>query len=69
MAPAVDLIKHEFKDKKIGVIVPIYRKATNLRKRCHFYGEVRKKTLESSQLPDKVTGPTKYVLKRPTEWT
>lgn len=70
LVPAVREVKNVFPDKKIGLITPIGRSSKELQKLCDFRKKMKKKQLETSQLPNIVTiDSTKgIIVQRPSSW-
>ena len=71
LIPAVDAVKLSFPRKKVGLIIPIGKRAEELKQACDFHMKMKEHHLRTSQLPDKIildpkTGST---LQRPSTWT
>ncbi len=67
LIPSISAVKTTFPHKKIGVIIPIGRRAEALKDTCDFHMKLKEKHLLSSMLPDAIDmGETK--LYRPSSW-
>lgn len=68
LIPAIDSIKTCFPEKKVGVVVPIARRAKELTKAAHFRRKMKLQHLKTSQL-DRIFVTTRgMVLECPPEW-
>lgn len=70
LIPAIDGIKKIFPAKEIGLVIPIGRRANELKNVCDFHMKMKEKHLRSSQFPDSIViDPAKnVVLNRPPTW-
>ena len=68
LIPPIREIKSHFPEKRIIVAFPPGRHNVSLQKIAHASFIIGRKKLLDSQLPDKVTKPNGYVLRRPPEW-
>lgn len=68
--PAVKAIKKTFPLKKIGLLIPIGRRAEELKEECDFHMKMKEKHLRDSQFPDKIIidHETNFSLERPPTW-
>jgi uncharacterized LabA/DUF88 family protein len=69
LIPAIQAVKEAFPGKKIGVLFPIDRWATELKDVCDFWRKIERKDLARSQFPNEVRLPSGVVLTRPSTWT
>lgn len=70
LVPPIKVVRKLFGHKKIYVSFPPERFATSLQQSCHkLVDSVHGGNLSVCQLPEEVTLPSKYVLRRPVEWT
>ncbi len=67
LIPALEAIKSTFPDKQIVVVIPIGRKAEELKQVAHAHMKLKVKHLESCQLEDKIRVDN-LVLARPSSW-
>jgi uncharacterized LabA/DUF88 family protein len=69
LVPPIRAIRRLFPQKRVIVAFPPARYSINLKNIAHGYFYIDEATLGESQLPDEVTKPGGYVLKRPASWT
>lgn len=68
LIPSIEAVKSTFPAKKIGVIIPIGRRAELLKNTCDFYMKMKEKHLSASMLPDEMDiGDGKKII-RPDYW-
>jgi len=68
LIPSIDAVKSAFPHKKIGVIIPIYRSAEQLKQTCDFHMKMKEKHLQASMLPDIIDLGKGNKLERPARW-
>lgn len=68
LIPSIEAVKSAFPNKQIGVIIPIYRSAEQLKQTCDFYMKMKEKHLQSSMLPDVIDLGKGKKLERPQSW-
>jgi len=68
IVPAIEVMRTEFPQKKLGVVAPIGRKARELEKAAHFKAPMTEDTLRKNQLPDRVELEDGTVLTCPERW-
>lgn len=70
LIPAIEGIKKIFPAKEIGLVIPIGRRANELKDVYDFHMKMKEKHLRSSQFPDSIViDPVKnVVLNRPPTW-
>ena len=68
LIPAIQAIKSTFPNKKIGVVIPIGRRAEELKLATDFHAKIKEKHLKSCQVDDKIRLDGGHVLKRPQSW-
>lgn len=68
LIPSIEAVKSAFPHKKIGVIIPIYRSAEQLKLTCDFYMKMKEKHLRASMLPDIIDLGKGKKLIRPSTW-
>jgi len=68
LIPAIQAIKSTFPDKKIGVIIPIGRRAEELKLVTDFHAKIKEKHLKTCQFDDEIRLDGGRVLKRPSSW-
>jgi len=68
--PAIKAIKETFPIKKIGVVIPIGRRAEEIKNECDFHMKMKEKHLRDSQFPDKIIVDLEnnLFLDRPLSW-
>ena len=57
-----------FPDKQIGIVIPIGRRAEELKQVADFHRKVKEKHLATCQFDNEIKVDDKYVLKRPNNW-
>lgn len=67
LIPAIRAVKETFSAKTIGVVIPIGRRAEALKQAAHFHMKMKRKHLETCQLPDQINLDGK-VITRPETW-
>jgi uncharacterized LabA/DUF88 family protein len=68
LIPAIEEVKKTFPTKKIGVAIPIGRRAEELKQVTDFHRKVKPKHLESCQFDDEITIDHDIKLHRPYSW-
>jgi len=68
LVPAIQVVKDVFPQKKLGVLFPIDRWASELKAACDFWRKVEKRDLAKSQFPEQVRLSSGIVLTRPPSW-
>lgn len=66
--PAIETVKDLYPTKKIGVLFPIDRWASELKAACHFWRKIQKKDLSKSQFPNPIILPGGVTLHKPLSW-
>jgi len=69
LIPAIEAIKKTFPAKQIGVVIPISRRAEELKQVADFHRKVKQKHLQTCQFDDTITIDQNTVLQRPSSWT
>ena len=69
LVPPIRAIRRLFPKKRVIVAFPPGRHSINLQNVAHGHFYIDEATLGQSQLPDEVTKPDGYVLKRPASWS
>lgn len=69
LVSAIHMVKNTFPKKKIGVLFPIGRWASELNTACDFVRKIEEKHLRKCQLPDTVILSSGIALTRPRRWT
>lgn len=68
LVPAISSLRSNFPHKRIGVVIPIGRRAEELKNIAHFHMKLKEKHLKSSEFDDVIDiGNNKY-LTRPQNW-
>ena len=67
LIPAIKAIKKTFPTKQIGVVIPISRRAEELKQITDFHKKVKQKHLQTCQFEDVITIDD-TVLRRPPSW-
>lgn len=67
MKPAVELIKKLCPTKRLGLIIPPYQKAADLKSSVDFYKKIRRKHLIKALFPEEIKTEDR-VLKAPMGW-
>jgi len=68
IVPAIRAVRDIFVTKPIGVVVPIARRAEELKQECNFHFRMKERHLARSQLPEVVDGGAFGELRRPKSW-
>jgi len=68
LIPAIEGIKKTFPTKKIGIAIPIGRRAEELKQVTDFHRKVKPKHLTTCQFDDIITIDANTSLQRPTSW-
>lgn len=68
LVPPIRAVRQHFPGKRIIVAFPPQRASKELRKAAHAHLTIGHGTLGKSQLPDEITKPDGFVLKRPGVW-
>lgn len=68
LVPSIQAVKATFPAKRIGVVIPIGRRAEELKGICDFHIKMREKHLRDSQFPDQVDLGNGEILSRPLSW-
>jgi len=64
----IRLVRERFPQKRLIVAFPPKRRSDQLRRAAHGYIVIGADSLRQSLLPNEITAPTGFVLKRPKEW-
>jgi len=68
LIPSILAIKESFPDKEIGVIIPIKKRAFELKSVCDFHIKMKEKHLKEHQFPDEIILPDNSSISRPQNW-
>ncbi len=68
LIPAIQAVKRTFPIKRIGIVIPIGRRAEELKKVADFHSKVKQKHLKTCQFNDVITLNNNHTLKRPDSW-
>lgn len=68
LIPAIQAIKATFPNKKLGVVIPIGRRAEELKLVTDFHAKIKEKHLRTCQFKDEIQIDGDHVLKRPPSW-
>lgn len=68
ITPAVHSVKHIFPSKRIEVVIPLNRKAEEIKKSYDRFHHLKIEHLESSLLPPEISISDRKIIKRPPEW-
>jgi uncharacterized LabA/DUF88 family protein len=70
IVPAILAIKESFPAKRIGVGIPIGRKAEDIKNACDFHMKIKEEHLRNSQFPDSIitNSEKNLTIKRPASW-
>lgn len=68
LIPAIQEIKQTFPNKRFGVIIPISRRADNLKNACDFYMKLKEKHLRASRLENEIDLGNGKKLICPSNW-
>lgn len=68
LIPAIEAVKKTFPAKEINIVIPIGRRAEELKQVVDAHMKLKKKHLETCQFDDIVTIDSTHQLKRPNSW-
>lgn len=68
LIPAIDAVKRSFPSKQIGVVIPIGRRAEELKQVADFHRKVKLKHLKTCQFEDVINIGEGIKLERPAHW-
>lgn len=68
LLPAIEAVKITFPSKKIGIVIPIGRRAEELKQVADFHRKVKLKHLATCQFDDTLVIDTNTSLNRPANW-
>lgn len=70
IVPAIRAVKETFPKKRIGLVVPIGRRADEMKSVCDFHTKIKETHLISSQFPDRIVVDSEknIFLDRPSTW-
>jgi uncharacterized LabA/DUF88 family protein len=68
LIPAINAVKMTFPSKQIGIVIPIGRRAEELKKAADFHKKLKQKHLETCQFDDTINIDKIHILKRPNTW-
>lgn len=68
LIPAIETVKTNFPNKRIGIIVPLGRKAKELKEISDFHMKIKEKHLNSCQFDDIISIGPNMQLHRPSVW-
>jgi uncharacterized LabA/DUF88 family protein len=69
LIPVIELIKKDFKEKKVGFILPPNRASKIIREKADFTRKVKIDVLDKFQLPNKIVISKYKTIYRPDKWT
>ena len=69
LVPAIGGVRRSFPAKRLGVLFPIDRWATELKDVCHFWRKIKRSDLNASQFPNQITLSSGPIISRPPTWT
>ena len=68
LIPAIEAIKSSYPLKRIGIVIPIGRRAEELKNVSDFYHKIKEKHLSSCQFPDKIEISGSQFILKPPSW-
>jgi uncharacterized LabA/DUF88 family protein len=68
LLPAIDGLRATFPGKEIGVVIPIGRRAEDLKASCDFHMKMKEKHLRSSLFPETINFGTGQKISCPPTW-
>lgn len=68
LIPAIQAVKSTFPAKRIGLVIPIGRRAEELKQKVDFHMKLKEKHLSTSQFADEITIDGGIKLTRPATW-
>lgn len=68
LIPAIQAVKLHHPQKSIGIYFPPHRHSMELKRHADFSGVIGEIKLRDNQLPEHITKPNGYVLKKPSKW-
>lgn len=68
LIPAVEAVKKTFPNKQIGIVIPIGRRAEELKQVADFHIKLKERHLKTCQFDDIIKLDHQQMLKRPVTW-
>lgn len=68
LIPAVEAAKKTFPNKQVGIVIPIGRRAEELKQVADFHIKLKERHLQTCQFNETINIDSKQVLKRPDTW-
>ena len=68
LIPAVEAVQKTFPSKQVGIVIPIRRRAEELKQVADFYIKLKERHLETCQFDDVIKIDHQQILKRPETW-
>ena len=68
LIPAIQAVKSTFPAKRMGLVIPIGRRAEELKQAVDFHMKLKEKHLATSQFEDEITIDSGIKLSRPITW-
>lgn len=69
LLPSIRAVKSTFASKRIGVLIPIGRRAEELKNECDFHTRIREKNLAKCLFADPLILPDGASLAKPSQWS
>jgi uncharacterized LabA/DUF88 family protein len=69
LIPSIKAVKMTFPSKKVGVLIPIGRRAEELKAECDFHAKMREKNLAKCLFPDPMPMADGSRLAKPASWS
>ena len=68
LIPAIEAVKSTFPAKKIGIVIPIGRRAEELKQVVDFHRKVKEKHLATCQFDEEIKVDKNLIIKKPSSW-
>ena len=68
LVPSIKAVKSTFSSKRIGILIPIGRRAEELKMECDFTIKIREKNLQKCQFDNPIQMKDGSLLLKPSEW-
>jgi len=68
IVPSIKAVRLTFPAKRVGVAIPIGRKAEDVKNVANFYLKLKEKHFRTSMFPDEIDLGNGHKVKRPTKW-
>jgi len=68
LCPSIKEVRHAFPERRLGVLLPVGRRANKLKEAANFHAKITGELLDASLFPDVIQVDKTTFLVRPLEW-